>query len=108
MGFTHFNKVGIGFPSVLQFTEPPMSSGLSLVDSTFTVPGALANAAYAFSPAAALSTAYQIGAVWSEAADEVRVRFVRTGDVGSSISGSTNRGYLTQFSIPSSGPVYSS
>jgi len=78
----------------VQFTEPDMSSGPGHVDSTYTVSGATTNAAYSFSPRAALSTGYGIGVVRCSTADEVTITW--TGNSASSLSGSSNRGLLLE------------
>jgi len=105
MGFTHFNKVGIGYGAVVQFTEPDLAASTS-VASTYTTPGLKANGACVFSPVADLTAGYGIGAVYCASSGQLSILWVN--ETGSTKSGSSNRGYLTQFTVPSSGPVYSS
>ena len=105
MGITHFSGVGIGFGAVVQFTEPALAASTT-VASTYTVTGLTTNTVCLFSPHAALAAGYGISAVYCDAADELTILWAN--ETGSTKSGSSNRGYLTAFEIPSTATVYSS
>lgn len=80
---------------VVQFTPPDLSS-FAATDSTFTVTGATTNANYVFTESSAVSTVYILSNVRCSTANEVTIRFTNHGP--STISGSSNRGTLLQFS----------
>ncbi len=114
MGVTHFSGLAVSSaaaPSthsigtinryLVEFTPPTYTASTTASNSTpistHTVTGLTTNSALFFTPTAALSSGYGIGAVTCSTADELKIQWVFSKN--NDTSGSTNRGWLIEFKV---------